>query len=113
MFNLRLLTSQTRINKLRYILLHTLPPKHFPQVLIHFSSTGMNTQTTSMPFLKNSLPQIHNIRDTNSITTSQNAILVNPEITTFTLVNQCNNVNQFQIRFVTFSNLIQNATCKF
>src|SRR3954471_17717186 len=72
MFNLRLLTSQTRINKLRYILLHTLPPKHFPQVLIHFSSTGMNTQTTFMPFLKNSLSQIHDIRNTNSIATSHN-----------------------------------------
>jgi len=55
MFNLRLLTNQTGIHKLFYILLHSRPPKQPHQILIHLRRSWMNTQTTPMTFFQNSL----------------------------------------------------------
>src|SRR4051812_40533794 len=72
----------------------------------------MNTQTTSMSFFKNPSLQVHNIRNTNSITTPHDTILINLKVTTFTLINQCKSIDQTQIRFLSFSNLIQNTTSK-
>src|ERR1051325_10604065 len=70
----------------------------------------MNTHTTLMSFVKNSLSQITNIRNTNSITTPHDTILINLKITTATLIDQQQLIYQNQIRFLTFSNLIQNTT---
>src|ERR1051325_4564785 len=78
--------------------------------MIHLSSTGMNTQPTTMSFFQNTLPNLSNIRNTHSITKSHNAILINSELTSLTLVNQCQLINQTNIRFLSISNLFQNTT---
>src|ERR1044072_6320654 len=78
--------------------------------MIHFSSTGVNTQPTTMSFFQNTLPNLSNIRNTHSITKSQNPILVNSEFTSLTLVNQCQLVHQTNIKFLSISNFFQNTT---
>src|ERR1044072_3568220 len=77
---------------------------------VHLSSTGMNTQSTTMSFFQNTLSKFCNIRNTHSITKSHNTILVNSELTSLTLVNQCQLIHQTNIRFLPISNLFQNTT---
>src|ERR1044072_9868359 len=110
MFNLRLLTNQTSINKRNNFLLHSRPPKQLFQVMIHLSSTGMNTQSTTMSFFQNTFPKFYNIRNTNSVTKSHNTVLVNSEFTSLTLVNQCQLIHQNNIRFLSSSNFLKNTT---
>jgi len=52
MFNLRLLTNQTSINKLYDLLLYSRPPKQPLQILIHLRRSWMNTQTTPVTFVR-------------------------------------------------------------
>src|ERR1044072_2818587 len=78
--------------------------------MIHLSSTGMNTQTTTMSFFQNTLPKFCNIWNTKPITKSHNTILVNSEFTSLTLVDQCQLIHQTNIRFLSSSNLIKNTT---
>src|ERR1044072_5652451 len=78
--------------------------------MIHLSSTGMNTQTTTMSFFQNTLSEFCNIWNTKPITKSHNTILVNSEFTSLTLVDQCQLIHQTNIRFLSRSNLIKNTT---
>src|SRR4030066_1293828 len=88
MLYLRFLTHQTSINKLSNTLLHSWPPKQFLQILVHLRCSRMNTQSTSMTFLKNSSFHLMQIRYTNSISEPQNSKLIHSEIFTFALINQ-------------------------
>src|ERR1051325_3372648 len=87
MFDFRLLTNQTSINKLSNFLLHSRPPKQPLQIMIHFSSTRMETQSTTMSFLQNTFLKFNYILNTKSITQLHNTILVNSEFTSLTLVD--------------------------
>src|ERR1051325_3607457 len=78
--------------------------------MIHLSSTGMNTQSTTMSFFQNTLPKFCNIRNTNSVTKSHNTILVNSEFTSLTLVNQCQLIHQSNIKFLSSPNFLKNTT---
>src|ERR1051325_11313877 len=78
--------------------------------MIHLSSTGMNTQSTTMSFFQNTLLKFCNIRNTHPITKSHNTILVNSEFTSLTLVNQCQLIHQTNIRFLSSSNFLKNTT---
>src|ERR1044072_4300159 len=89
MLDFRLLTNQTSIHKLSNFLFHSRPPKQLFQIMVHFSSTGMNTQPATMSFFQNALSNLGNIRDTHPITKSHNTILVNSELASLTLVDQC------------------------
>src|ERR1051325_5607982 len=113
MFNFRLLTNQTSINKLSNFLFHSRPPKQLFQVMIHLSSIGMNTQSTTMSFFQNTFPKFCNIRNTHSVTKSDNTILVNSEFTSLTLVNQCQLIHHNSIRFLSSSNFLKNTTSQF
>src|ERR1051325_11781954 len=110
MFNFRLLTNQTSINKLSNFLFHSRPPKQLFQVMIHLSSTGMNTQSTMMSFFQNTPSKFCNIRNTHSITKPHNTVIVNSEFTSLTLVNQCQLIHQNNIRFLSISNFLENTT---
>jgi hypothetical protein len=46
-----------------YFPLHTVPPKLFLQILVHFGASGMNRISGIMGFLQNNLFQLLNIRD--------------------------------------------------
>src|ERR1051325_9361616 len=78
--------------------------------MIHLSSTGMNTQSTMMPFFQNTFPKFCNIWDTHPITKSHNTVLVNSEFTSLTLVDQCQFIHQNNIRFLSSSNFLKNTT---
>src|ERR1043165_7773000 len=56
--------------------------------MIHLSSTRMNTQSTTVSFFQDTLSNLSNIRNTHPITKSHNAILINSEFTSVTLINQ-------------------------
>src|ERR1051325_1426784 len=77
--------------------------------MIHISSTGMNTQSTTMSFFQNTLPKFCNIQNTHLITKSHNTILVNSEFTSLTSVNQCQLIHQNNIRFLPSSNFLKNT----
>src|ERR1051325_8119390 len=78
--------------------------------MIHLSSTGMNTQSTTMFFFQNTLPKFCNIWNTNSLPKSHDTVLVNSEFTFLTLVNQCQLIHQTNIRFLSSSNFLKNTT---
>src|ERR1043165_7839208 len=78
--------------------------------MIHLSSTRMNTQSTTMSFFQDTLSDLSNIWNAYSITKSHNAILINSELTSLTLVNQCHLIHQTNIRFLPISDLFQNTT---
>src|ERR1043165_4794759 len=78
--------------------------------MIHLSSTRMNTQPTMVSFFQNTFSNLSNIRNTHSITKSHNAILVNLELTSLTLVNRCQPIHQTNVRFLSISNFFQNTT---
>jgi hypothetical protein len=46
-----------------YFPLHTVPPKLFLQVLIHFGASGMDRIRGVVGFLQNKLLQLLNVRD--------------------------------------------------
>src|ERR1051325_2771589 len=81
--------------------------------MIHLSSTGMNTQSTTMYFFQNTLPKFCNIRNTHPITKSHNTIPVNSEFTSLTLVDQCQLIHQTNIIFLSSSNFLKNTTSQF
>src|SRR3954463_7486020 len=109
MLNLRLLASQTRIHKFSNLLLHSRPPKQLFQIMIHLSSTRMNTQSTTVSFFQNTLSEFISIRNTNSVTKPQYTILVNSEFTSLALINQSQLINQFNIDFLTFFDFFENT----
>jgi hypothetical protein len=47
-----------------YLLLHTVPPKMFLQVLVHFGASGMNRVRGIMGLLQDGLLQLLDARDT-------------------------------------------------
>jgi len=98
MFNLKLLTNQTSINKLCYIL------------LIHLHRFLMNTQTTPVTFFQNPLLKLMYIRYTNSATKHQNTIHTQSEVHSFTLINQHQAIHKFQFLFLTSFDFLQNIT---
>src|ERR1051325_4565497 len=78
--------------------------------MIHLSSTRMNTQSTTVSFFQDTFSNLSNIRNTHPITKPHNAILVNSELTSLTLVNQRQLIHHTNIRFLPISNLFQNTT---
>src|SRR3954469_19364209 len=77
--------------------------------MIHLGSTRMNTQSATMSFFKNTLPQFGNIRNTNTITKPHYTILVDSEFTFFILINQSQLINQLYISLLTFSDFLKNT----
>src|ERR1043165_1585360 len=110
MSDFRLLTNQTSMHNLEISFFIPGHQNNFLQIMIHFSSTRMNTQPTTMSFFQNTLSNLGNIRNTHPITKSHNAILVNSGFTSLTLVNQCQPIHQTNIRFLSISNFFQNTT---
>ena len=64
MFDFHLLAIWKLCNKFRYVHFQTFPPKHFPKVMVHFCETRINGVTRPMSFLKNPVPQIIYIGNT-------------------------------------------------
>ena len=81
MLNLQILTNQTSIHQLYYMLFHSRPPKQLLQIVIHLRRSWMNTQTTHVTFIQNTLLKLRHIRHTHSVTKHQNTILIQSEIT--------------------------------
>src|SRR4030066_433225 len=104
MLNFRLLTSQTRIHKLSHISLQTRPPEQLLQIMIHFFSSWMNTQATSVTFLKNHLLHLIVSRYTDSVSKPQHSLSINFEITILSLIHQ---IHQLHIYFLSFSDTTQ------
>jgi hypothetical protein len=61
--SLDLLTNVAPGNIESYLPLHTVPPKTFLQVLIHFCASGMNRVRGIMGLLQDGLFQLIDVRD--------------------------------------------------
>ena len=61
-------------NKLFYVLLQTFPQKYFPKIMVHFCQTRMNGVAGPMVFLKDLVPQLIHLGNTQAFLAPQNTM---------------------------------------
>ena len=66
MFYLDLFAIEALTQKIRYILLHAIPPIDFPHIAVHLSGTWINRISGVIGFYKNTLSQLAYITNTQS-----------------------------------------------
>jgi len=80
MLYLCLLTGQTCRHELCYLLLHTLPPEIFLEILVHLSHARMQTETTFVSFLQDQLLHLDIVGNTHHALKSKYAITTQGKI---------------------------------
>jgi hypothetical protein len=100
------LTTVAYGNILCYLSFHSVPPEYFLQVLVHLLTARVYGISCLVSLLKNQLPNLFDVRNTQPILEPYYAFRVFPEIFAFPIYDQLSNIINLLIIFLALPNIL-------